>query len=387
MRPLTLRESILFTCVLSILMMIFACGPKARTSTSQMDTPEHHTVTGLTLLGESKYGEAEREFALAVELAPDYSQAHTGIALAKAYTGDFNASSESLKSGWKYAKTKDEKVLVHVARIRLFTLGKLDKNWLKQAKDEYDDALKLDHNCAAAHYFLGLSYKTALEFDLAGQMFKNALGLNKEYVKEADAEWKLTQKIQRAMPGTMTGKKIALLERINRADAAAVFMEELKIDNLFKKRTIKTFDTSFKDPEKAKSKDKSMMPKDIAEHALRADIEGILAIGVRGLETYPDGLFHPHEFVDRAMYAMMIEDVLIKVTGDNALATKFIGQVSPFPDLRSDLPYFNAVMVATSRGLMEPTDFTSGEFSPLRPVAGVDALLIIRKFKEELKFF
>jgi hypothetical protein len=107
---------------------------------------------------------------------------------------------------------------------------------------------------------------------------------------------------------------------------------------------------------------------------------------VRGLETYSDGLFRPGEFIDRAAYAMMIEDILIKVTGDNALATKFIGQISPFPDLRSDLPYFNAVMVVTSRGIMGVKDFTSGEFAPLGEVPGVDALLIIRKFQEELKF-
>ena len=84
---------------------------------------------------------------------------------------------------------------------------------------------------------------------------------------------------------------------------------------------------------------------------------------------------------------MMVEDILIKVTGDNALATKFIGQVSPFPDLRSDLPYFNAVMVLTSRGIMEAREFTSGEFAPLKPVPGADALLVIRKFKEELKIY
>jgi hypothetical protein len=83
---------------------------------------------------------------------------------------------------------------------------------------------------------------------------------------------------------------------------------------------------------------------------------------------------------------MMLEDILIKVTGDNSLATKFIGMTSPFPDLRSDLPYFNAVMAVTSRGIMEAKDMTTGEFAPFAPVAGVDALLIIRKFKEELKF-
>ena len=78
---------------------------------------------------------------------------------------------------------------------------------------------------------------------------------------------------------------------------------------------------------------------------------------------------------------------MIKISGDNSLATKFIGSTSPFPDLRSDLPYFNAVMVVTSRGIMEAKDLSSGEFAPLGTVPGVDALLIIRKLKEELKIF
>jgi len=84
---------------------------------------------------------------------------------------------------------------------------------------------------------------------------------------------------------------------------------------------------------------------------------------------------------------MMVEDILIKVSGDESLSTKFIGSKSPFPDLRSDLPYFNAVMVCTSRGIMEARDLTTGEFGPKDTVSGADALLVIRKIKEELKFF
>ena len=189
------------------------------------------------------------------------------------------------------------------------------------------------------------------------------------------------------MPGTINGKIIAIVDRITRADAAALFLEEMKIDVLYKKRTLKTFDTSFKDPEKAAAAGPAKITaKDIADHPLKADIEGILEIGVRGLENYPDGNFHPAEIITRAAYAMMLEDILIKVTGDNSLATKFIGSTSPFPDLRADLPYFNAIMVVTSRGIMEAKDMTSGEFAPLNPVPGVDALLIIRKIKQELKF-
>jgi hypothetical protein len=208
-----------------------------------------------------------------------------------------------------------------------------------------------------------------------------------EYTAEADVQWKLVQDIQRAMPGTVTGKKIALVEKLTRADAAALFMEEMKIDVLYKKRTPKEFDTSFKDPDKAKSPGRGApTATDIAANPLKMDIEGILQLGVRGLEVYPDGAFQPKEFVTRASYAMMIEDILIKVTGDNSLATKFIGSTSTFPDLRSDLPYFNAVMVVTSRGIMQAKSLSTGEFAPMDTVSGVEALLIIKKFKEELKF-
>jgi hypothetical protein len=238
----------------------------------------------------------------------------------------------------------------------------------------------------ASYYQLGLEYKRDLEFTKASEMFAKVMDFKEEYTTEANAQWNLVQKIQRAMPGTATGKQIAIIERVTRADAAALFLEEMKIDVLYKKRKLKTFDTSFKDPEKAAIKATKMTANDIANVPLRTDIESILKLGVRGLENYPDGNFHPAELVTRAAYAIMLEDILIKVTGDNSLATKFIGSTSPFPDLRTDLPYFNAVMVVTSRGIMEAKDMTSGEFVPLNPVSGVDALLMIRKFKEELKF-
>ena len=391
----------LLLIVMGVVILIVSCGPKARPPASLLDTPEHHFSVGMKLLDQTKYTDAQREFDLAIELSPEYSKAYAGIGLVKAYQKNYIGAFEYLNKAWKYAKENDEKVLVHVCYIRVNTMShaecmnvgvvckKVDKDWLGVSKDEFNKAIAIDPNAASAYYYMGLCYKTALDLNQAGQMFTKVIDLKGEYVSEADYQWNLVQKIQRAMPGTIMGKQIAFVERLTRADAAALFMEELKIDVLYKKRTIKTFDTSFKDPEKAKAA-ASATPAtatDIANHPLKADIEGILHIGVRGLETYSDGTFRPNEYVDRASYAMMIEDILIKVSGDNSLATKFIGNTSPFPDLRSDLPYFNAVMVVTSRGIMEVKDLTTGEFAPLSPVPGVDALLIIRKFKEELKIF
>jgi len=378
-----------FTSLVALILvasLIVSCAQPPRAPQSQMDTPEHHTFTGLRLLNQEKYAEAQKAFELALQLNPKFSKAHTGIALVKTFTGDFNAAMERLQTGWKHAKTDDEKIFVHVSRIRFHTQSKLDKNWLQKAKDEFDDAVQMDSKHSPAYYFMGLAYKSALEFNSAEQMFGKVIDLKSDFVKEADVQWELMQRIKRAMPGSINGKRIAIVDKINRADAAALFMEELKIEVLYKKRTPKTFDTSFREPGKTGDKPATVKAKDIANHPLRVDIEGIIEIGLRGLEVYPDGNYYPNEFVTRAAYAMMLEDILIKVTGDNSLATRFIGTKSPFPDLRADLPYFNAVMVVTSRGIMRASDLTTGEFAPLSTVRGVDALLIIRRIKEELKF-
>jgi tetratricopeptide (TPR) repeat protein len=368
---------------------VISCGPKAVKPVGEMDTPEHHFFMGMKFLDEGKYADAKKEFNQSIALNPKFSKAYAGNGIVNAYQGDFKAANDSMKKAWSYAESDSEKLFVHICNIRLSTLSKADKDWLDDAKKEFKKAIKIDSGSAAAYYFMGVAFKTALNFADAGQMFRQVLDINREYVKEADTEWNLAQKIQRAMPGTVAGKKIALLERVTRADAAALFMEELKIDVLYKKRTPRTFDNTFKDPEKAKAETRvaPATTADIATHPLKADIEGILKLEVRGLEAYPDGTFRPNDIVDRATYAMMIEDILIKVTGDNTLATKFIGSTSPFPDLRSDLPYFNSVMVVTSRGIMEAKDITTGEFAPLNAVPGVDALLVIRKIKEELKIF
>jgi hypothetical protein len=237
---------------------------------------------------------------------------------------------------------------------------------------------------------MGKAYKFAFNFDKAGEMFKKVLDINDKYLVEADNEWKVVQKIQRAAPGSLIGKKIALIEEITRADVAALFVQELLLEKLYEKRTPKRFDTSFQAPVKTFEADrivKAEAATDVQNHVLRTDIVTIMRLGVRGLEPSPDHKFFPNEKITRAAYALMIEDILIKVSGDEKLATKFIGSKSPFPDLRNDLPYFNAVMVMTSRGVMEAKDLSTGEFAPMGTVSGADALLIIRKLKDELRFF
>ena len=378
-----------FTLCAGVLFLI-SCAPKTRVAVSQLDTPGHHTFTGLKLLDQEKYTDAKREFEMATQLDAKYSKAYTGMALVNIYIGKFNDASENLALGLKNAKDADEKLFVNVGKIRYYTLSKSDQKWLELAKNQFDEAVVTDPKHSPAYYFMGLAYKDALEFNLASQMFAKVIQFKTDHMADADAQLKFIQKVQLAIPATEVGKKIALVDRITRADAAAIFIEELKIKDLYNKPMSKVSDTPLKEMEKVSAEAPPPAPvkllaKDIADHPLKTDIEGILETGVRGLENDPKGNFNPGEVLSRGEYAMMLEDVLIKLTGEKDLAARYVNSKSLFPDVPADMPYFNAIIAVTSRGIMEAKNTKTGEFAPLKPLTGVDALLIIRKLKKELK--
>lgn len=378
--------------------LLISCSSNVRLRLTQLDTPEHHTFAGVVLLNQEKFADAGREFELALRLDPHNAKAHAGVGLVKAYHGDFTGGFDAIKQAEKYAQNNEEKILALVGTIRVNNLSHAtclrigtectsNDTWFKSSKEAFDQAVLIDPKAASAHYFMGETYLTVLEMEPAGRLFNRILDLNGDYVTEAAGRWRLAQKIQRAMPETLTGKKMALMERITRADMALLLMEEMKIDDLYALRTPRTFPPPLKDLEKTRTiAARPATAADIDRHPRKTDIEGILRIGTRGLDLYPDGTFRPDEPLDRASYAMIIEDILIKVSGDQSLATRFIGSPSPFIDLQADLPYYNAVMVATSRGIMEAKDLASGRFAPLSPVTGVDALFVIRKIRDELRY-
>ncbi|MGA2553875.1 MAG: S-layer homology domain-containing protein [Smithella sp.] len=402
---------VICTAVLSAL----SCAPKTRVAVNQLDTPERHTFTGLKLLDQEKYTDADREFKMAIQLNNNYSRAYTGMALVDTFTNKFGTALDNLTLGSKYAKSDEDKLFVNIGRIQYYTISKSDPKWLELAQKQFDEAVAIDSKHTSAYYFMGLAYKEALEFNLAGLMFGRVIQLKTDHIADADAQLKFLQKVQQAMPLTETGKRIALVERMTRADTAALFMEELKIKDIYIKEAPIAFDKPLKETPKisgeitepakvstdAKADAKEMekisaaiplpsapvklMAKDIADNPFKTYIEGILEAGVRGLENDPNGDFNPDEVISRGEYAIMLEDVLIKLTKEKDLSTKYIKSKTLFPDVPSDMPCFNAIMLLTSRGIMEAKNTKTGEFAPLKPLSGVEALLIIHKFKEKLK--
>jgi tetratricopeptide (TPR) repeat protein len=381
-----IRQFIALAVVIFAL-VVAGCGPKAAPSTSVMDTPEYHYGQGLKYLDKDQVDDALHSFQRAIDLDPKSPLGYIGKGLALGKKGDFKPALENMEKA-KGLETKG--IEARIGMIRLLSMQR-SKGWMEDAEGEYKHANEKEPDNARLHYYMGIAYKMDLDFDKAAPMFRKVLDLNKEFTGEANAEWALIQKIQRAAPGTEIGRKIALIDKIDRADIAALFDQEMNLEKLFTKRGPKNYDTTFKAPTESSTRfspetTATMEPAtDIQDNWLKPSIDLILKLHVRGLEAGPNHTFEPDKLITKAEFAVMLEDILIKVSGDEKLATKFLGATSPFPDVRNDQYFFSAIMTATSRGFLE-ADKATGEFRPGDPVSGADALLAIREFKNQLKF-
>ncbi len=385
----------LIICMLCAVFVLAGCGKEPRVPSGSMDTPEHHYRTGMHFLDKKDPVRATQAFDKALELDPDYGPALAGKGLAKAMQGDDSASLDQIEDGEDEARTPDQELRSHIAKIRAYTAlaakGKMDAEELvEETEDVFDDAMDLVDDDPklenpALYYYQGEAYLQALRFDRAEDMFDRTVRLNRGMEDQAKQRWELVQKVRRAEPESLIGKRIALMDEVSRADMAALLTEELGFERFFS-RTQEIADGSFKSPDAVSQSSEVPSARDVSSHPLQQDIDIVISYGVRGLQPYPDGTFRPNQALSKAEVAMILEDIFARATNDPGLYTRFIGQASPFSDVRADLPYFNAVMLCTTRGVLD-TGVRSGSFGPLSPVSGVDAVLAIRKLKSELPAF
>ena len=130
------------------------------------------------------------------------------------------------------------------------------------------------------------------------------------------------------------------------------------------------------------TKEKMAEATDIEGHWAMNWIKDIIKTGAIGV--FPDHTFQPDNKIIRSNYAMFIQNVLLAVTQDQSLATKYIGTPSRFPDVNAAHYAYNSICLVVDRGIMK-ADTMDGAFKMNENVSGADALLIIRDFQNALR--
>ena len=363
--------------IVSILIYISACAVKPA---SDLDSPEYHHKAGMRHVEMGQYNDALTSFNRATDLDKKFAPAYAGMGIA-------HANLKNRKDAKKFANKaeglagKDPDVLTLCARVWI-DLRHQEKKWYKDAEKLLKKALKRKKNHEGATYYTGELYLYQYEFNQAEDQFRKVVEMKGEYSGKADKMWQMSQKIVRAMPGTLAGKKVALHEEITRADLAVLLAEELKISTLIERQT--TPSSGFQTPEEMRAANAPAGgPSDSKDHWAEVWINELSQYGI--LEGAPGQPFYPDEPINRAEYGMAIQRLLTIVTGDAGLETRYFGEnPSRFQDVPSSHPAYNAMALCAERGFMQ-ADMITGRFGPGESVAGADALLSIRSFQNALR--
>ena len=358
------------------LIFIISCGTKPQ---SDVDTPEYHFKAGMRAIENGDFQQAIKSFQRSVDLDKKFALGYGGLGLAHANLGN-NKDAKNFASKCASRGSKDPEALSLSAQVWI-TLRSSEKRWFKRAEDYLKTALKRDKEHEGSQYWFGVAYLYNYQFDEAEDYFRKVVNKRGEYSGKADSKWKLSQKIVRAMPGTPAGKKVALKERINRADLAVLFAEELKIGVLFDRMPVQS--SGFQTPSQASQTATVVVPNDSRDHWAETWIKDMIRYGIMNVE--PDGNFYPDDDINRANYAMAVQRLLVVATRDESLETKYFGEAqSRFSDVPASHFAYNAMAICTERGIME-IDMMNNRFNPTGDVTGADALLIIRNLQNSLR--
>jgi Tfp pilus assembly protein PilF len=169
--------------------LFMSCSPKPRVPENVLDTPEHHVKSGLKLLNKNYLFDAKREFELALQLDPGYSDAHRGLGLTYGRENKFEPALESMRKARDTAETNMQKAMAYVGFMRLYTMEQGD-HWLDRVRTMFLNALQNQKDLPDAYFYMGLAYKEANLPSEAGTAFKRVLEINKGLVTESQNELK-----------------------------------------------------------------------------------------------------------------------------------------------------------------------------------------------------
>lgn len=363
-----------------------ACTAGQSRTDIQTPSPWELVRSGRETLDKGEFIRAEYEFDRALAANPDFAPALAGKALVAGARKLFRRAATLLSQASGRARTPEERMFLHLARLHYHELllrrpglrTPERQQIIAEALISFHAAQRIQPVSSEAHYRMGQVYKAGLEFELASEMFYRVLGDRGRIGDNARKEWAPLQRIRQLNPRTTTARRIALTEGLSWGEAAALLTEEFELRGHLA-RLRRGSQPGFKTPREYAVVSSSRMPTNPDD--LLNPLATMARMGVRGLE--PQGALDPGRPLTRGVFALILEDVLIKLAGDKRLPVRFIGRPSRFADVRPDHYAYNAIVVTTTLKFLSPVK--PNVFGLLEPVSGIEALAALQRLRGMLR--
>ena len=365
---------------LSVILVVGCARQVEMSPQSKLDTAELHYRQGLRALDEDDVWAAQASFERARSLDENHPGVAVGSALVASAQGEFFKARKMLEGALHQDRSF---VDAHVALAQVtakegMTQGRSPEQWLEPMRRSMTRAAQLAQADGSVPFRHGEIEFDAGEYDPARRALQRSISLAQAPWDER-AKQLLTrmQTIERSTPGSPLGARIAAAQSVSRAELAVLLIEELHVEqHLAARRRLEAAA-----PPPAVEIDATALG--IEMTWAQPFIERLLPLGIIGLEPLPDGSFAPEEPVTRAQLAMVVDDLLQRISGSDHSLNRYTGEASRFSDMPSDHYAYAAIANVVARGVMAP-DAIAMTFRPSAPVQGAEALEVIRQLESAL---
>ncbi len=323
--------------------LLASCGARVRPQSS-LDTPQSHYQAGQRLLEAGDLDGAWDEFQYAIGLDRRYAPGYEGLGQVELERGNPREAQRHFQD----ALSRDQSwAPAHVGLGRAYAL----QGDSRRAIRSFEAGISANPRYAPGYLWLGRHQVDQRDFPAAREAFRrgvNVLTTN----AELNEGWQWVSEVERAATGVPPEVvEIALSPALTRAELAVLLSTNRRVMTVFERRTAPE-QRQFVTPDaERQGPPRQTYANDVEPgHWAKGHIDRVVAAGA--MDLYPDGGFEPERKVTRQEVAQVVERVLSVAWNDPGLKTRFFGSTSPFADVPNTHFAFNAVVLATSRGVM-----------------------------------
>ena len=171
-----------------------------------LGTPEHYVFNGFELLRMERPDDAQREFEQALRLDPKCSGAYRGLGWIEGRKGRFAAAFASMNQAKELARKNEEKALVEVGYMGLYTMQK-GPEWVQRVEQSFRVACSIEEDLPEAYFHLGKAYKEVHRYADAEKAFKKVVWIHGSLLSEAKEELESIQEILGKSPKSPSTRK------------------------------------------------------------------------------------------------------------------------------------------------------------------------------------